>query len=49
MARLRVNGVDMAYTIAGNGAPPVLLLHAGIADRTMWEDVMPMLAERDSA
>src|SRR4029079_11377562 len=45
MARLRVNGVDMAYSIAGNGAP-LVLLHAGIADRTMWEDVMPMLAGR---
>src|SRR4029079_1749415 len=45
MARLRVNGVDMAYSIAGDGAP-LVLLHAGIADRTMWEDVMPMLADR---
>ena len=45
MARLQVNGVDMAYSVAGNG-PPLVLLHAGIADRTMWEDVMPMLAGR---
>src|SRR4029078_9362766 len=45
MARLRVNGVDVAYVIPGNGAP-LVLLHAGIADRTMWEDVMPMLAGR---
>src|SRR4029078_8257660 len=45
MARLRVNGVDIAYSIAGNGAP-LVLLHAGIAHRTMWEDVMPMLAGR---
>jgi pimeloyl-ACP methyl ester carboxylesterase len=45
MARVRVNGVDMAYSIAGDG-PPLVLLHAGIADRTMWEDVMPMLAGR---
>ena len=45
MARLKVNGVDMAYSVAGNGAP-LELLHAGIADRTMWEDVMPMLAGR---
>jgi pimeloyl-ACP methyl ester carboxylesterase len=45
MARLRVNGVDMAYSEAGSGMP-LVLLHAGIADRTMWDDVMPMLAER---
>ena len=45
MAKLQVNGVDMAYTVAGDGAP-LVLLHAGIADRSMWEDVMPMLAGR---
>jgi len=45
MPRLRIDGVEMAYDDASEG-PPVLLLHAGIADRTMWEDVMPMLAER---
>ena len=45
MAKRHVNGVDMAYSEAGCGAP-LLLLHAGIADRAMWEDVTPMLAER---
>ena len=45
MTKLQVNGVDVAYTVAGDG-PPVVLLHAGIADRSMWEDVMPMLADR---
>lgn len=35
----------MAYTDAGGGAP-VVLLHAGIADRTMWDDVTPMLTGR---
>ncbi len=45
MAKLHVNGVDMAYDVSGNG-PPLVLLHAGIADRTMWDDVTPMLAER---
>ena len=45
MAKLHVNGVDVAYDTEGEG-PPLLLLHAGIADRTMWDDVMPMLAER---
>ena len=40
-----MNGVDVAYDDSGEG-PPLLLLHAGIADRTMWDDVTPMLAER---
>jgi pimeloyl-ACP methyl ester carboxylesterase len=39
-----INGVDIAYDDAGRGAP-LVLLHAVIADRTMWEDVTPMLAE----
>ena len=45
MAKLHVNGVDMTYSDAGTGAP-VVLLHAGIVDRTMWDDVTPMLAGR---
>ena len=45
MTKLSVNGVDVAYDDSGQG-PPLLLLHAGIADRRMWEDVTPMLAER---
>jgi pimeloyl-ACP methyl ester carboxylesterase len=45
MPKLHVNGVDVAYDDSGRG-PPLLLLHAGIADRTMWDDVTPMLAER---
>lgn len=44
MAKLHVNGVDMAYDVSGDG-PPLVLLHEGIADRTMWDDVTPMLAE----
>jgi pimeloyl-ACP methyl ester carboxylesterase len=45
MTKLHVNGVDIAYEESGSG-PPLLLLHAGIADRTMWEDVIPMLADQ---
>jgi len=45
MARLHVNGVEIAYDDSGEG-PTLLLLHAGIADRTMWDDLTPMLAER---
>jgi len=45
MATVSVNGVDVAYDESGRG-PALLLLHAGIADRRMWDDVTPMLAER---
>jgi 3-oxoadipate enol-lactonase len=45
MATLNINGVPMAYEEAGNG-PALILLHAGIADRRMWRDVMPAFAER---
>src|SRR5262249_21044516 len=45
MARVQVNGVDMAYDASGTGTP-LVLLHAGIADRTMWDDVTPMLSGR---
>lgn len=36
MAMIEVNGVDLAYDVAGTG-PPVVFSHAGIADRRMWE------------
>ena len=45
MPKLDVNGVEMAYDASGSGTA-LVLLHAGIADRTMWEDLTPMLAER---
>ena len=37
------NGVRLAYDVTGDG-PPLALIHAGIVDRGMWNDVMPMLA-----
>jgi pimeloyl-ACP methyl ester carboxylesterase len=43
MATAHLNGVDVAYDEAGDG-PALLLLHAGIADRRMWDDVLPSLA-----
>lgn len=43
MASLPINGVDLAYDDQGSG-PTLLLLHAGIADRRMWDDVLPRLA-----
>ena len=36
-------GVRLAYDVTGDG-PPVVLLHAGIVDRGMWDDVVPLLA-----
>ena len=45
MPTMPINGVELAYDEAGSG-PPLLLLHAGIADRRMWDDVLPLLSER---
>jgi 3-oxoadipate enol-lactonase len=38
------DGVRLAYDASGSG-PPVVLLHAGIVDRGMWDDVVPLLIE----
>ena len=38
------DGVRLAYDVTGDG-PPVVLLHAGIVDRRMWDDVVPLLAD----
>jgi pimeloyl-ACP methyl ester carboxylesterase len=32
-----LNGAEIAYDVAGSGTP-VLLLHAGLGDRRMWDD-----------
>lgn len=45
MPTLPINGVDLAYDEAGTGEP-LLLVHAGIVDRRMWDDALPALAER---
>jgi 3-oxoadipate enol-lactonase len=37
--------VTLPFDAAGSG-PPVLLLHAGVADRRMWAGIAPALAER---
>ncbi len=39
-----VNGAEIAYDIAGSG-PAVLLLHAGIGDRRMWDAQVAAFAE----
>lgn len=37
----------LSYTVTGDG-PPVVLVHAGVADHTMWDAVVPALAERNT-
>jgi pimeloyl-ACP methyl ester carboxylesterase len=45
MPTLSVNGVDFAYEEAGTGHP-LLLVHAGIVDRRMWDPVWDALRAR---
>ncbi|MEW2380997.1 alpha/beta hydrolase [Micromonospora sp. NPDC047707] len=45
MAEIMVNGARLAYDDAGDGTP-VVLLHAGIADRRMWRAQVDALASR---
>ncbi|MCA9878322.1 MAG: alpha/beta fold hydrolase [Thermomicrobiales bacterium] len=40
---LPFNHADLAYDVTGSG-PVVLLLHAGLGDRTMWDAQVPALA-----
>ena len=45
MPTINLHGADIAYDEAGSGHP-LLLVHAGIADRHMWDPVWEPLAER---
>ncbi|MBY8873026.1 alpha/beta hydrolase [Micromonospora sp. PLK6-60] len=45
MTKIEVNGTRLAYDEAGSGTP-VVLVHAGIADRRMWRGQVAALAER---
>lgn len=45
MPTVNLHGADIAYDEAGSGHP-LLLVHAGIADRHMWDPVWEPLAER---
>ena len=38
------DGVRLAYDVSGSG-PPLVLLHAGIVDRRMWDGVVPLLID----
>ena len=43
MAVFQNDGIDIAYEVAGEG-PPVLLLHGFPQTRAMWDDIVPGLA-----
>ncbi|WP_320069498.1 alpha/beta hydrolase [Micromonospora sp. RTGN7] len=43
MTKIEINGANLAYDDTGSGTP-VVLLHAGIADRRMWREQIPALA-----
>ncbi|MCM0674581.1 alpha/beta hydrolase [Micromonospora phytophila] len=45
MTKIEVNGALLAYDDTGSGTP-VVLLHAGIADRRMWREQTAVLAAR---
>ncbi|WP_405116004.1 alpha/beta hydrolase [Micromonospora sp. NBC_01405] len=45
MTKIEINGANLAYDDTGSGTP-VVLLHAGIADRRMWREQVPALATR---
>ena len=45
MPTLTANGIEIGYDQAGAG-PPLLLVHAGIVDRRMWDPVWDALAAR---
>lgn len=44
MARTRVNGVEIAYEVAGQG-DPLVLVHGSWDDHSVWQGVVPTLAE----
>lgn len=41
---LETNGARVAYDVDGNG-PAVVLIHAGVANRTMWDDQVAALSD----
>jgi 3-oxoadipate enol-lactonase len=43
MPLLDIEGTRLAYDETGAGAP-LVLVHAAIADRRMWDPVVPLLA-----
>ena len=48
LSSARVNGTEIAYEAAGAG-PPVVLLHAGVGDRRLWDGQVDALAPSTSS
>lgn len=46
MPELDLTDGPLFYELSGDGEPPLLLLHAGIADGRMWDELVPPLAAR---
>ncbi len=42
---LSVNGAKLAYEVAGQG-PSIVLIHAGVADMSMWDEPFRMFSKR---
>src|SRR5438552_11915748 len=42
---LPVNGAKLAYEVAGHG-PSIVLIHAGVADMSMWDEPFHELSKR---
>lgn len=40
-----INGANLYYEVAGQGHP-LLLVHAGVADSSMWDDQFGVFAEQ---
>jgi 3-oxoadipate enol-lactonase len=43
MLRAKINGAELNYELAGEG-PPVVLIHEGVCDLRMWDELAPALA-----
>lgn len=40
-----VPGAQLYYEVAGEGDPPILLLHGGLLDRHMWDEQFQFFAQ----
>src|SRR6266496_6661227 len=44
MEKIKVNGIELAYTRRGTGAP-LVLLHGYPLDHHLWDDIAPLLED----
>jgi 3-oxoadipate enol-lactonase len=45
MQKINVNGIEIAYTRHGNGAP-IVLLHGYPLDGSIWSEILPLLEDK---